>query len=192
MHGINLNRHDLQNTHYCVDSMLSAVTGTAIASVTSNLLLLSLSAKMHHAWLLVVVMVTWCYHIKVVLFRNEALHTTYLTIGYAILYWAISSNARASRTVFLSMRRERDFVQAERINMKVKHDAALLELQASAGMSRLYHVIKNILVGIFAAMDDSATITPEMRMLIKNEAQQGVDFIMQRFDFIALAKGTCK
>ena len=76
--------------------------------------------------------------------------------------------------------------------MEVQHAAALLELQASAGMSRLYHVIKNILIGIFAAMDDSATITPEMRMLIKTEAQQGIDFIMQRFDFIALAKGTCE
>ena len=127
------------------------------------------------------------YHLKVVLMEGVLNQAPRVLLAYAVVYWVVSNNARDSRSVFLAERREQG-------NMKAKHEAALLELQASAGMSRLYHVLKNILVGIHAVMDMSSSrtpITPEMRRLVTDEAQQGIDFIMQRFAFIAIAKGTC-
>ena len=91
---------------------------------------------------------------------------------------------RMNRDLFLCSLREKQ-------HAKKKHRLALLELQASAGMQRLLHVLKNVLVGIYDIAQSNIEITREIRSIITSQAHDGIDFIMQRSAFIALAKGTC-
>ena len=148
---------------------------------------------LYSAWL-ACALLSFCYHLKMLLFAGdktvwqlEAISS--VMISYFVVLWLGASVEQRTRTFFLLARRENANAKREQKRVE-RHRLALLELQASAGMSRLYHVLKNIFVGIndsMRARDEE--ITPQDREMIAAQARTGIDFIMQRAAFVALAKG---
>jgi hypothetical protein len=129
--------------------------------------------ELYSAWL-ASALLSLCYHLKMLMFAGDKtighLEAVGLVmISYFGVLWLGSSVEHRMRTFFLLARRDMANAKREQKRAKERHRLDLLELQASAGMSRLYHVLKNIFVGIHDIMRArDVEITPRDRDIIQS------------------------
>jgi len=70
-----------------------------------------------------------------------------------------------------------------------KQRELFMQAQVHLGMQRLYHVIKNLLVGAVGMLEMESEFTAADRLTCINLLKQGIAFIMERTAFSALAAG---
>ena len=80
-------------------------------------------------------------------------------------------------------------LQSDEVTMKKQQ--ALLQLQSNdhLAMRRLYHVVKNVLVGVAGVLEQPDELTADERAVCASSLRQGIDFILHRTAFSALAAG---
>jgi hypothetical protein len=123
------------------DILQRAAVSEAMNRVIMNLLLSLPSLnlyELHVPWLLSTFGFL-CIFIKMMVFTGLASGIPTMAVFLVLLMWLGSRSEFESRQLFL---------YNQRVNATAKYHqrGMLLELQASAGLSRLYHVLKNVLV----------------------------------------------
>ena len=112
---------------------------------------------------------------------------TYATIFIVAFFLSWNSELVGQRA-FLETQR---LVQSQEQNLYKQRALLQLQSQDNIGMRRLYHVVKNVLVGV-AGVLESNELTEEDRAMCAGSLRQGIDFIQHRTAFSALAAGNYK
>ena len=128
--------------------------------------------ELHTAWIACTIF-TSGYLVSIMVSARLFTHLPIFATFFILLIWHGNRSEFESRKLFLFVRRDEEVEHST-------HEIALLELQATSGLSRLYHVLENVLVGIHEVARDCVNFTEETRELIMSEALDGIDFIKQR------------
>ena len=73
----------------------------------------------------------------------------------------------------------------------IEKKQALLQMQSNdhLALRRLYHVVKNVLVGVAGVLEQPEELTDDDRVACASSLRHGIDFILHRTAFSALAAG---